>query len=93
MMSGILEGIQLTQLSLLVFSIITIIPALMIFLSVTLTAKVNRWLNIIVGLLYLVIGIASLIGHTWAFWIFDCTMLILVAIIIVINSWKWPLDI
>ena len=93
MMSGVMGGTQLTQFSLLIFSIITIIPALMIFLSLTLTAKVNRWLNIIVGLLYLVIGIASLTGHTWAFWMFYCSLLTLVAIIIVIYSWKWPLDI
>ena len=90
MMKGITEGTQLTQASLLITSIITIIPALMIFLSLIVLPKINRWLNIVVGVLYVGISVYSLIGHTWAFWMFYCTLLFLVAGLIVVYSWKWP---
>jgi len=93
MMSGISEGMQLSQSTLLGISIISIIPALMIFISLTLTAIVNRWVNIIIGFVYILISITSLIGHAWAFWIFYCTLLTIVAALIVIYSWKWPSDI
>ena len=92
MMSGILEGIPLSPLLLFVFSAITIFPAFMIFLSLLLPAKLNRWLNAIIGLIYMIISVNSLIGHVWAFWIFYCIILTLVTVIIVIYSWKWPLE-
>ena len=90
MMKGITEGTQLTQASLLIFAIVTIVPALMIFLSLVVLPRINRWLNIVVGLLYVGIGAVSFIGNTWAFWMFYCTLLVLVAGLVVIYSWKWP---
>jgi len=90
MMSGVMDGIELTQVSLLVVAIVTIIPTFMIFLSLVLKAKVNRWLNIILGILHIAIGVANLVGATWAYYIFYGISLLLVAILIVVYAWKWP---
>ena len=51
MLSGIMDGVEVSQVSLLVVAIITIIPAFMIFLSLVVRAKVNRWLNIVKSML------------------------------------------
>jgi hypothetical protein len=90
MTSGRAEGTQLTQSSLLLYAVITILPALMIFLSLALAPKVNRLLNIVVGVLYVGIGVLSLVGHTWAFWVFYCALLVLIAALVVVYSWRWP---
>jgi hypothetical protein len=93
MMSGVMDGgvgLIVTQVSLLVAAIITIIPAFMIFLSLVVRAKVNRWLNIILGILHIAIGVVNLIGATWAYYIFYGISLTLIAILIVVYAWKWP---
>ena len=57
MLQDILAGkvfvFDITQMFLLVAMIFVIIPALMIFLSVTLPANINRWTNLIVATLYI----------------------------------------
>jgi len=67
-----------------------IIPAVMVFLSVTLKPKVNRWVNIILGVLYTVVNIGNLIGETWAYYIFFGVVEIAFIALIVWYAWKWP---
>ncbi|HUV83488.1 MAG TPA: DUF6326 family protein, partial [archaeon] len=43
-------GIEVTQAFLLVVIILMTIPSIMVFLSLILPAKANRWTNIIVGI-------------------------------------------
>jgi uncharacterized membrane protein HdeD (DUF308 family) len=91
MLSGVMDGrIRVTQVSLLVVAIITIIPAFMIFLSLVVKAKANRWLNIILGILQIAIGVVSLVGATWVYYICYVIALTLIAILIVVYAWKWP---
>jgi hypothetical protein len=40
--------------------------------------------------LYVGIGVLSLVGHTWAFWVFYCALLVLIAALVVVYSWRWP---
>lgn len=89
MLSGIMDGVAITQVSLLVVAFITIIPAFMIFLTLVVSDKANRWLNIILGFLHIAIGVINLIGATWTFYIFYGILLILIAILIVVYAWKW----
>ena len=93
MMSGVMDGgvgLIVTQVSLLVAAIIAIIPAFMIFLSLVVKAKANRWLNIILGILHIALGVFNLVGATWAYYIFYGISLTLIAILIVVYAWKWP---
>lgn len=52
MMAGRMGPFPVTQSSLLTASILMIIPAVMVFLSLALKSKVDRWVNIILGVLY-----------------------------------------
>lgn len=79
---------------LVVFSILLIVPALMIFLSVFLQPQINKWLNIIVVAIYMGISIliiASTIGDQWhTFYVLFNFVETIVFITIIIQAWKWP---
>ena len=83
-------GIQVTQVFLLAGITLMMIPSLMIFLSLTLSAKANRWTNIIVGILQIVVLVSALIGESWAYYIFATIVEVVLLLLIVWYAWKWP---
>jgi hypothetical protein len=88
--AGKIGGFDITQTWLLSVTVLVAIPSLMIFLSLYLNAKVNRYVNIAVGFLYALVTVGGLVGETWAYYIFGSfAELALIAIIIYI-AWKWP---
>ena len=54
--AGEVAGLQLTSEVILVFAIIFVIPPFMAFLSLTLKDSVNRWVNIILGIVFAVLA-------------------------------------
>jgi hypothetical protein len=89
MIKGLMGPFPATQGALLVASILVAIPAVMVFLSLTLKFKVNRRANITLGVLYTAVNIVNLIGETWAFYIFFGIVEIGCTLLIVWNAWKW----
>ena len=89
MIEGLMGPFPVTQGSLLTASILMIIPAVMVFLSLTLKPKVNRWANITLGVLYTLVNISNLIGETWAYYIFFGIIEIVLTLLIVWYAWKW----
>ncbi len=89
MMEGRMGPFPVTPGSLLTSSILMIIPAVMVFLSLTLKPKVNRWANIIFGVLYTLVNISNLIGETWAYYISSGIVEIALTLLIVWYAWKW----
>ncbi|MEJ2583547.1 MAG: DUF6326 family protein [Robiginitalea sp.] len=79
---------------LMLFSVILIIPALMIFLSVFLKPPINKWLNILTAFLYAGISILIIfsgIGDEWqAFFVLFNIVELLVLVMILSQAWKWP---
>ncbi|MDM9629990.1 DUF6326 family protein [Robiginitalea aurantiaca] len=79
---------------LVIFSLILIVPALMIFLSVFLTAQINKWLNLVTAFLYASISIliiVSNIGYEWhTFYILFNLVELLIFALIISQAWKWP---
>ncbi len=79
---------------LVTFSVILIIPALMIFLSVFLKPQINKWLNIIIAVLYTCISlliIKSSIGNEWqTFFVIFNILEVVIFVIIIVQAWKWP---
>jgi len=90
MMAGRIGPFAVTQGSLFVFSIMMVIPAVMVFLSLTLKPKVNRWANIILGALYIVVNISNLIGEAWAYYISSGVVEIVFTLLIVWYAARWP---
>jgi hypothetical protein len=97
--TGVLEGLiagelgflQINQVFLLVSAIIMTIPSVMVFLSLTLKAKVNRWANIILGIIYTGIILATmLMPDVWAHYYFVGIVEVVLTALIVWYAWKWP---
>lgn len=94
MMDDILIGrvfeFDITQGFLLAALISMTIPALMIFLSVALTAKVNRRLNIIIGSIFIPYTLFNLLGVTWIHMVFGAVAEVVLLCLIICHAWKWP---
>ncbi len=90
MLAGNMGPFPVTQTALLSASILMIIPALMVFLSLILNPKANQWTNIIVGILYALVSIGNLVGETWAYYLVFGIIEIALTILVVFYAWKWP---
>lgn len=90
MMRGRLGPFEVTQGSLLAASIVVIIPALMVFLSLTLKPGVNRWTNVALGVLFTLVNIANVIGETWVYYLLFGALEIVLTLLIVRYAWTWP---
>jgi len=66
------------------------IPALMIFLSVALPAKVNRWINIIIAALNISFMLYNLAGEAWIHMVFGAVVEVVLLCLIIRYAWKWP---
>lgn len=66
------------------------IPALMIFLSVALPAKVNRWTSIFVAAVYIPFTLFNLAGEAWAHMVFGAIVEVALLCLIIRHAWKWP---
>jgi len=89
MMEGRMGPLPVTQGSLLTASILMMIPAVMVFLSLILKSKAGRWTNITLGALYTLVNISNLIGETWIYYISFGVIEIALTLLIVWYSWKW----
>ena len=66
------------------------IPALLIFLSVALPAKVNRWANIIIAVVYIPYTLFNLAGEAWMHMVFGAVVGVVLLCLIIYYAWKWP---
>ena len=97
-MPGKIEGIltgkvfvfDITQVFILVAMTFVIIPVLMIFLSVALPAKVNRWTNIIVATVFIPYMLFNLAGEAWVHMYFAAAVEVVLLCLIICYAWKWP---
>jgi len=66
------------------------LPALMIFLSVTLRPKVNRWINVIVATINMPLILFNLAGEAWIHMVFGAAIQMVLLCLILRYAWKWP---
>ena len=93
--SGEVVGIQINQVFLLGAAILMAIPAVMVFLSLTLKAKANRWANIILGIFHAGVLLTTMFlpvetVETWIYQIFYIIVEAVFIALIVRYAWKWP---
>jgi len=92
LVGGSLEGIVFTQELLFGAALLMALPSIMIFLSLTLKAKLNRMVNIIVGIFHMIVLVGTLLvpGDLWVYYatymVFEAVFIIL----IIWHAWKWP---
>jgi Family of unknown function (DUF6326) len=66
--SGEIGPFDVSQSSLVIASLIVILPALMIALSLTLRASINRPANLAFGLLFTLVNVSNLLGESWVYY-------------------------
>lgn len=89
-LTGEIAGIPIDNLFLAASALFMVPPILMIFLSLALKAKVNRWVNIIVGAFYTFIGVSMVATSTDAGYLIYGIVESLLTALVVLYAWKWP---
>lgn len=84
---------ETTPVMLLLYAVLLALPALMIFFSVTLKARLNRLLNIIMGVFFtlvMILVVLTSLSEWMIFYIFLGVIEIILTCIIVWQAIKWP---
>ena len=87
--SGKIGPLDVSQSSLVIASLIVIVPALMIALSLTLRASLNRPANLALGLLFTLVNVSNLVD-SWVYYVLFGVLEIAVTLTIVATAWTWP---
>jgi hypothetical protein len=92
---GLINGENLldSPTKLFAASMLLAIPAVMVFLSIILKPTINKWLNIVVGLLFtaMMILIAFTYSEIWyTFYLFYAILESILTGLIVWYAWRWP---
>src|SRR5918995_4073739 len=69
------------------------IPILMILLSTTLPARVNRTINLVVATLYIPVSMYNAVGESWTYFYFyglSIGLEVLLLALILRYAWTWP---
>jgi len=90
MLAGKVFVFQITQGFLLTALVSISIPALMIFLSVALPAKLNRWANISIAMVYIPYTLFNLAGEFWIHMVFGAVVEVVLLCLIIRYAWNWP---
>lgn len=92
-LTGIVDGLELTQSFLLGGAILMEIPIAMILLSRILNYRINRWANIIAASIKTIVMILTMfIGTPTLYYIFFGTIEIATTMFIVYYAWLWKKD-
>ena len=95
LVEGQLEGVMFTQTLLFGAAVLMAFPGFMVLLSLTLKARANRILNIVVGILHILVLIGTQFvgeGETWFYWRFYELLEALFLALIIWTAWKWPIS-
>jgi Family of unknown function (DUF6326) len=80
---------DITQVWILVALALVTVPALMIFLSVALPAKLNRRTNLIVAAVYIPVTLFNLAGEAWMHMVFGAVVEVVLLSLIICYAWQW----
>lgn len=81
------EGIELEFFAI---ALLMSIPSLMIFLTLVLKPSINRCLNIIIPVLYIILLVAVNLETTWMYYLYLTAIEILISITTIWYAWNWP---
>jgi len=87
---GEVSGIEITETFLFAVSVYIAIASVMVFLSLVLRSRVNRWTNIMLPILYIVSIAVSAIAEPSAYFIFLSLTESVLLLLIIWYAWTWP---
>ncbi|MEI2774932.1 MAG: DUF6326 family protein [Tetrasphaera sp.] len=83
-------GFTVNQAFLVLTLVYILAPALMVPLSLTLRARVNRVVQLVVSVAYISSIIAAAVGESWAYYIVGSVVEVLLLAAIFRIAWRWP---
>ncbi len=87
--AGEIGGMQVSQGLYLGLAALLVIPAVMVFLSLTLKHAVNRWANIILAIVFFVFNLIGLPTYPSAYDQFLIVVGLVFNVLTVWYAWKW----
>jgi hypothetical protein len=92
--NGVLAGktasFQVDQTFLLLTTLYVAIPSVMVFLSLVLRPAVNRWVSIVLAVVYVVSIAASCVGETWLYYFAGSAVECVLLVALAWTAWTWP---
>jgi hypothetical protein len=91
--AGVVFEFDITPTLLTIFVASVAIPALMVMLSMTLPARVNRATNLVVASLYIPVSVFNAVGESWDWAFFyglSIGLEVLLLASILRSAWTWP---
>ena len=91
--AGVVFALDITPTLLAIFVAVIAIPALMVMLSMTLPARVNRATNLVVASLYIPYSAVNAAGESWDWAFFyglSIGLEVLLLAFILRSAWTWP---
>ena len=67
-----------------------LVPILMVVVSLTARAGVNRWANLVTSLAYAVSIAALAIGEEWVYYVVGSVVEVLLLLVVARTAWSWP---
>ncbi|PZS32012.1 MAG: hypothetical protein DLM61_07595 [Pseudonocardiales bacterium] len=88
---GIVWQFDVSQVFVMVALTLMAVPILMVFLSMTLPARANRLMNLIVAPIYVVVSAFNALGESWTYYYtLSIGLEVIVLALIVRYAWTWP---
>ena len=88
--TGKVLTVDIDQIWMLSMLALMTIPTLMVFLSLALPAKANRYANLGLGVFLICIALGTASGATGVYYVFGSGVEIVLLSLIVWIAWKWP---
>jgi hypothetical protein len=92
-LAGVVFEFDISPTLLTIFVAVIAIPALMVMLSMTLPARVNRATNLVVASLYIPYSMYNAVGESWSwsyFYGLSIGIEVLLLAFILRSAWTWP---
>ena len=92
--SGIMGGMTINQSFLFAAAVLMSVPPIMIILTLILKPSINRWVNIIVSFLLIILIIITRFvpAKIWYYYIYYQSIEAIIHFLIIWYAWRWPIQ-
>ena len=90
-LAGAVWEFDISQVFVMVALSLVAVPILMVFLSMTLPARANRLMNLVVAPIYVVVSAFNALGESWTYYYtLTIGLEVILLALIVRYAWTWP---
>ena len=90
-LAGVVFEFDISQTFVVIALMLVGIPSLMILLSMTVPARANRTLNLVVASLYIPVSVFNVVGESWTyFYGLGVALEVIILAFILRSAWTWP---